>query len=382
MPCCHKARSRGEKVGKSGLGSRQFFILTFGLTVGTSILVTPSGLAATAREDAWLGGLAGYLINIGMAAMYIGLVKLFPEQNLFGMFEKAFGKWAGKAVSLLYLFYFLILAGTLLGNLGFFVTSEVLPDTPIDIVQILFLAACVMCAKTGIVVLARLGELMFPWILFFFMVLILALLPQIEWEYIAPMLEGGLDPVLKAGFHASMFQELIVMVVFVPQLASLRNWKGAFLGGMTFGHLLLVSVVLFSVLILGIEQSANSTFPAYALAKTISLGNFLQRIEGILIALWIMTFFLKTMMLFFSMMQGMKTILGLKSASYAVYPIAVVLLLVAWNTYVNSVYIGEVIQKVWGGYAMIHLVAIPFLMGASGLLRRRMKILSENAEPT
>lgn len=358
---------------KKGIAARQFMILTFGLTVGTSILVTPAGLALVAREDAWIGSFAGYLINLGMAALYIGIVKMFPGKSLFDIFGHTFGKWPGKLVTMLYLFYFLILAGTLLGNLGFFLTSEVLPDTPIDIVQILFLAACVMCAKMGIVVLARLGELMMPWILFFFLVLILALLPQVEWDYIAPVLEGGVGPILQAGLHSSMFQEVIVMLVFVPDLTEERKWKRAYIGGMSFGHLLLVTVVLFSVLILGIEQSANSTFPAFALAKTIHLGNFLQRVEGILIALWIMTFFLKTMLLIFSMLKGTQSLLGLRSSGYIVYPLAVLLLIVAWNTYVNTVYIGEVIQKVWVGYSLIHLLIIPILMCVSGLLQSKIR---------
>ncbi|MDF2836155.1 MAG: spore germination protein [Paenibacillus sp.] len=364
---------------KNGLDVRQFLIMTFGLTVGTSILVTPAGLASVAREDAWIGSLTGYLINLCMALLYIAIARLFPGQSLFTMFRSSFGKWPGKAVTSLYLFYFLILAGTLLGNLGFFLTSEVLPDTPIDVVQILFLAACVMCAKMSVVVLARLGELMFPWMLFFFLVLILALLPQVKWEYIAPMLEGGWPPILISGLHSSMFQELIVMLVFVPELGDARKWKQAYIGGMSLGHLLLVMVVLFSVLILGIEQSANSSFPAFALAKMINLGNFLQRVEGILITLWIMTFFLKTMLLIFSMLKGVESLLGLRSSSYVIYPLAVLLLIIAWNTYVNSVYIGEVIQKVWVGYSLIHLLIFPLLMCVSGLLQGKRRKPSSSA---
>ena len=44
--------------------------------------------------------------------------------------------------------------------------------------------------------------------------------------------------------------------------------------GAASGGLVLSITVLLSVLILGIEQTENSTFPAYALAKTINLGNF------------------------------------------------------------------------------------------------------------
>lgn len=60
--------------------------------------------------------------------------------------------------------------------------------------------------------------------------------------------------------------------------------------GAAAGRIVLGITVLLSVLVLGIEQTENSTFPAFALAKTINLGNFFQRVEGILITLWILTF--------------------------------------------------------------------------------------------
>ncbi|GJM79480.1 hypothetical protein HMSSN139_19760 [Paenibacillus sp. HMSSN-139] len=101
------------------ISPRQMFILTFGLTVGTSILVTPAGLAHMAREDAWIASLISLMINLVMVALYIVLARLYPGKSLFEINEAVLGKWPGKLISLLYLFYFLILTGTLLGNLSF-----------------------------------------------------------------------------------------------------------------------------------------------------------------------------------------------------------------------------------------------------------------------
>ncbi|GGF81135.1 hypothetical protein GCM10010912_27800 [Paenibacillus albidus] len=67
-------------------------------------------------------------------------------------------------------------------------------------------------------------------------------------------------------------------------------------------------IVLLSVLVLGIEQTENSTFPAFALAKSINVGNFLQRVEGILITIWILTFFIKISLLFLSILKGTQTV--------------------------------------------------------------------------
>lgn len=311
------------------IAARQFFILTFGLTIGTSILVTPSGLAHTAREDAWIASIFSIFINLLMVVLYIAIGRVYPGQTIFEIHEKVLGKLLGKILSLIYLFYFLILTGTLLGNLGFFLSSEMMPETPIEAIQILFLIAAVMCARMGIILLARVGELMFPWIIFLFMVLVLSLTPQIDWNHIKPMLEEGWMPVAKAGYHASMFQELIVLMVFLPLVKGEKKGERAWMGGTAAGGLVLSMIVLLSVLILGIEQTENSTFPAFALAKTINLGNFFQRVEGILITLWILTFFIKISLLYLSILQGMKTVFQLKEQNPLIYPLSVLFIIVA-----------------------------------------------------
>ncbi|MFB9276696.1 GerAB/ArcD/ProY family transporter [Cohnella cellulosilytica] len=351
--------------------SRQFFIWTFGLTVGTSVLVIPSSLALTAREDAWIGALVSLAINLLMVLLYIAISRRYPDLTWFEIMEAALGKPLGKLATCLYLFYFLILAGTLLGNLGFFLTSEILVDTPIEAIQVLFLVAVVFAARLGIAVFARVGELLFPWIVFFSLCLILALLPHTEWTYIQPVLENGWGPVLRAGFHTAMFQELVVLMAFLPLTKERRRAERSYFRAAGLGGLLLTIVVLLSVLVLGVQQAANSTFPAYALAKTIFLGEFIQRIEGALIALWILSFFVKTMLLTFAQLQGLKTLFGLRSYRHLIYPLAALILIVAWNTYIDSVYVAEIIQKVWANYSFVHLVLFPVLILAVGLCRRQ-----------
>lgn len=350
----------------------QFFILTFGLTLGTSILVTPSGLAGIAREDAWIAALFSTAINLFMVWIYIVLARLYPGSNLFEIFEHILGKWCGKVLSLLYLFYILILTGTLLGNLGFFLTSEMMPETPIEATQILFLIAAVVCARLGIVVLARVGELVFPFIIVLFLVLVLTLIPQIHLDFILPIFDDGIAPIIKAGSHAAVFQELMIMMVFIPLVQEKKRGERAFLGGALLGELFLTLIVLLSVLVLGIEQTENNSFPAYALAKTINVGNFLQRVEGILVMIWILTFFIKISLLFFSMLKGMRVVFGLKEEGALINTFSVLIILVAWETYINSVYVGEIIQKVWFSYALLHLIVVPFLLCLIGLIKRKL----------
>lgn len=357
---------------QTGISALQFFILTFGLTIGTSILVIPSSVAHIAREDAWIASLVSMAINLLMVTLYIALARLYPGQSLYEILESVTGRWPGKLLSLVYLFYFISLIGTLLGNLGFFVSGEVMTETPPEVVQIIFLIAAIISVRKGIVILARVGELFFPWVVVLLLILILALIPQIEWNYITPVLEDGWVPVLQAGLQSSVFQEVIVLMVFLPLVKQQKSRERAYLLGTAAGDLVLSAIVMLSVLVLGIEQTENSTFPAYALAKTINIGNILQRVEGILITIWILTYFIKISVLFLSMLQGLRSIFGLKRQNHLIYPLAALFMIIAWNTYINTVYVNDIIATVWMKFSSLFLLVMPAVLYLIALVRVKL----------
>ncbi|MNC35301.1 Spore germination protein [compost metagenome] len=179
-------------------------------------------------------------------------------------------------------------------------------------------------------------------------------------------------PVLTAGFQSSMYQEIIVLMVFLPLVKLRKSGERAFLWGTSAGGLILSAIVLLSVLVLGIEQTENSTFPAFVLAKTISVGNILQRLEGILITIWILTFFIKIALLFLSLLNGFRTVFSLKRQNHLIYPLAVLFIIIAWNTYVNTVYVNAIISMVWWKFAFLHLLLFPGILYVIALIRCKL----------
>ncbi|MNI40968.1 Spore germination protein YndE [compost metagenome] len=312
------------------------------------------------------------LINLIMVALYTAISRLYPGQSFYEILESVIGKWPGKLLTLVYLFFFLSLNGVLLGNLGFFISGEVMPETPPEVVQIIFMISAVISARKGLIILARMGELIFPWVLFLLLILILALIPQINWDYIKPVLEDGWMPVLQAGMQSAIFQELIVLMVFLPAVKQAEKGERALFWGTAVGDLVLTAIVLLSVLVLGIEQTENSTFPAYALAKTINIGNILQRVEGILITIWIMTYFIKMSVLYQSVLQGLRTMFKLKRQNHLVYPLAVLIIIIAWNTYINTVYVNDIIKNVWRNFSALYLIVVPAVLYGIALVRVKL----------
>ncbi|MEK3901296.1 MULTISPECIES: GerAB/ArcD/ProY family transporter [unclassified Paenibacillus] len=353
------------------LSSLQLFILTFGLTTGSSILDLPGTMAQIAREDAWIASLFCLLINLMMVVLCLMLSRLYPGQTLFEILESVLGQWLGKAVSLIYLFYFLILTSALLGDLGSFITTEVMPETPTEAIKMIFLIVIIVSAYKGIVIVARLSELLFPWLLLLLTLLVLALIPQANWTHILPILEDGLKPVMSAGIQSAMFQEPIVLLSFLPLMKQSGKQARALLGGTALGGLILFVLTLLSVLVLGIEQTSNSNYPVFILAKAINIGNILQRVEGMLVTIWIMTFFIKISLLFLLILQNFQAVFSLKRTTYLIFPLAVLLFVFASNIYINLIYLIHMVQTAWWKFAAIHLVFLPVLVCLIALIRRK-----------
>lgn len=130
-------------------------------------------------------------------------------------------------------------------------------------------------------------------------------------------------------------------------------------------------LTLLSVLVLGIEQTSNSNYPVFILAKAINIGNILQRVEGMLVTIWIMTFFIKISLLFLLILQNFQAVFSLKRTTYLIFPLAVLLFVFASNIYINLIYLIHMVQTAWWKFAAIHLVFLPVLVCLIALIRRK-----------
>ena len=178
------------------IAARQFAMLVFMFTAGSSLLLAPAMLAAPAKQDAWLAGILGVGAGLLFGLLYTKLGRLYPEMNLAQYSEKILGKWMGKAVSILFLPFPFLLASLVLRNIGDFLTTYIMPETPIQFIHILMLIVVMMGIRLGIETIARAAEIIFPWFILLFLLLVIFVSPQIEVQKIQPVLEEGMKPVL------------------------------------------------------------------------------------------------------------------------------------------------------------------------------------------
>ncbi|MEJ9231575.1 spore germination protein [Peribacillus butanolivorans] len=350
---------------KGKIGSRQLTILVILYTIGDSILVIPSIVASEAKQNGWISGIFSVAIApLLVVFLYDALRKCYPDLTLVEYSQKILGKWLGIAISLLFISYFFITTATYLREIGDFMTSQIMPDTPIQVIMFLFMSIVLMSARLGLEPLARSAEILFPFVVILLSSFIILLLPEIKFQNLQPVWEGGLKPVIRGSipFISFSFIEPVAVLMILPFVSQKdRIRKSLFVGQLLAGSVLII-ITMLAILVLGADVTASEIYPSYKLAKKINIANFLQRLEAILAIIWFITIFIRVCLFFYVTVLGLAQTLKLQDYRPLVFPFGMILIVFTLIMAPNTVYYSNFISDIWPFYAMTFGFLIPLLL--------------------
>ncbi|RAK22281.1 spore germination protein KB [Anoxybacillus vitaminiphilus] len=354
---------------------QQFFILVVYFIIGSTVIIIPSFLALKAKQDAWISAIITIVLGVLLVWMYDVIIKEFPDDTLIEISEKVLGKWLGKIASLIYVTYFIFLTSLIIRTIGEFMVTQILVETPIEVIHILFLLVGAMGVRLGIEVLARTAEIFFPWIIFFFALIVLFLVPRYDFQKLMPILENGFKPVLDGVFTfvSIPFLDLIILLMIVPfvKKEDRNKIRKGFIFGVIVGGIVVTSLVSLCLITLGIDFTARNTYPTYVLAKQISIGKFLERIEGLVAGLWVFTIFFKMSICYFASVLALAQFFQIKNHKFFVFPLFYILMIYSIISIPNWPYFRKVALDYWPYYVTILGFILPFLLLIVAKIRYR-----------
>ncbi|RRN71199.1 spore gernimation protein [Peribacillus simplex] len=360
------------------ISTRQFAIIVILFSIGTTILVIPGIMAQEVKQDAWIAAVFGIGIGLLLVALYIAVGRMFPTMTLVEINETLFGKWIGKAVSLSFVLFSLYSTSELLLYVGNFLTTQIMPDTPIEAIIILFACILIMGIRLGLETLARSAELLFPIFVFLFIILVVAiLLPPVQYkvENIQPVFEAGIKPMIHAVFLFTGFfsSPLIVLLMIFP--VSVNQQKAAeksfFIGVLIAGICLLIIIAL-TIIVLGADTSARNTYPSYILARKINVGDFFQRIEAIMAIMWIISIYYKMSFYFYASVIGFAHIFNMKNYRPLTLPLGMILVSLSVLIHPNVAHSIKFDKEIWPLYVSTYGLVFPILLLTVNAFRKKI----------
>lgn len=346
------------------LSALQGTLLVVNTVLPTAVLFLPALTTAQAGADAWLSILVALAGGMFITWIAITLAARFPGRSLIQFLPLVLGRWPGALVGLVFLWWWFHLNAIIIREFAEFIVIAVLPETPISMVILLMMAAAVYAVRGGIEVLARTNEVVMGIMLVSFALVITLVFKDLRLEWLKPVLGYGWAPVLRGAWAPiTWYGEVITATMMViPFLGSNARPLRVVWGGLILLTAILVPVTMVNEMTLGEHLTATSKFPTLTTIQMISVADFIERVEPVFIAVWVLGNLIKIGVFLYAFSAGTSQLLGMKEYRALVLPSAVLMSTFSLVLFGNSSELTEFLARTWPPYALVIELLLPLAL--------------------
>lgn len=338
----------------------QVWLLIVGFMVGTAILY-PS--APAAGRDAWLAVLLGGGHGLLLALVCTGLLARFPRLTLVEIASRTLGRWVGGSVGFLFALFALHTSGLILRTSWEFLATTVFDQTPPFATAVILTLLVWYATRGGLEVIARTAQVLVPLVIVFPTLLSLVVVGDVQARNLLPILEHGWLPVVRGSLQVAAIPTAQVMLftMILPYVRPGVPRRRVVLSAIAVTIVLGTLVVARYVAVFG-ALTSHLTLPAYSAVSALTLANFLEGLEGVMVAAWIAGTVVKGTVSFYAGVLGLAQSLGLRDYRPLTGPLAVSMLVLSFWVYPNSVAMESFLTTTWVPYSLAVEAFLPLLL--------------------
>lgn len=360
--------------GKSIITYKQLVLLVFTSRIIITLTNMPGLTDPPANQDLWLSEFFGLPMMLLLSVPLYLLWKRYPNQTIIQYSQVIAGR-AGKLFGALYVWFFMHLTIITLYQYSSFVSTVVMPETPILFFIITMVLFGVYAARNGIEVICRMSELLTPIIMTSIIIIALLLAKDMDFKALIPVLEKGWGPVLHGGFTISArTTEILGIAMLLPNLNDTLKIKKVFLLSYT---LMLIFFLIISVPILttfGVELAKNRSFPFFDTVKLIKVGDFLERIEAIHMGIWLLGGLIKISFSLYLSVSGLSQLLNLKDYKPIALPAGILLIPLTTLCFQSIVDLRQFTSyQISTPYCLLFILIIPSILLISTIMKKGVR---------
>ncbi|XEC94703.1 endospore germination permease [Paenibacillus tarimensis] len=359
---------------KGKISALQMGIMMYPTVIATALLLVPAITTHHAGRDMWISPLWASLV--GFLTVYFAgqLNKLYPNDTIIQYSSRIVGVIPGKIIGLLLLFFYLHVNGVIIREYGEFVVGAFLTRTPLIAVAGIMTLACAMAVRGGVEVLGRLGQMSVPVILLLLLFILVLLLGDLEIKNMFPVMEKGWMPSFKGAVTPmGWFSEFVLMSFLLPYL---KDRKKGLKWGMISVAAVMSTMLLSNLAVLFVlgEITGSLTYPVMSVVRYISIADFLEHLEALVMAIWVVGAFIKISVFYYILALGTAQWLNLSDYRPLVFPLGILLVLFAIWSAPNLPELAHFLGTSSAFYLMSVQTVLPLLLLIVASLRKGIRM--------
>ena len=356
---------------KGKISSLQMAIIMYPTIVATAILNVPSLTGKYAKSDLWLSPILASITGFVTVYIVYRLYQLYPKQTVIQFSEQIMGRFVGKILGVLFLFFYIQATGQITRTYAEFIVDSFLVTTPISVIIASMVFLCALIVYGGLEGLGRAAELFFPVFVFPLLILMILVFPDLEFKNIFPILADGIMPPLKGAIVPSgWFTEFFLITFLLPFLADGK--KGMKYGMMTVFAVMmtLVAVNLIVLFILG-STTAYRIYPLMQVSRYISIADFFEHLESVVMAIWIVGAFVKISAFYYAAALGTAQWLNLSDYRPVVWPLGILIVEFSFWSLPNTMVLGQYLIGIFPFFGLLIQMIIPLFLLVIAVVREK-----------
>ncbi|MFD3156138.1 endospore germination permease [Haloimpatiens sp. FM7330] len=344
--------------------------------MGVSLIFS---MAAGAKQDGWIAIILATTVSIPLAFMYCKILNIFPNKNIFDIFEIIFGKFIGKIFSVLYIGLGIYIATLIISDFTDFIKIVGAFGTPKIIPLILVGFLCIWMLKGGIEVMARWTKVVLFSIVFLAIITWIMLIPQMNINNLKPVLYNGFSPIIKEtmALISFPFGELFLFTGFINCVKKTKNLYNIFLKGIVIAGSITLVANIVNIMVLGTNINSKSYFPAYETVRRLEVAGVFGRIEIIVASTFVVTEFIEACFCMLTSCKGIQKLFNCKDYRFIVTPTVLLVINLSLILYNNLMEAMEFDIKIWPYVGVFFEVVLPFIILIFALIKKKKDVVKQ-----
>jgi spore germination protein KB len=337
--------------------------------LSSSVLVM--GGSSKVEQDSWLCVIAATVAVIPLLWVHTKILELYPGQNYFGNVIRATGKPVGTVLCLLLIFYSLSIGTFVLRIFAEFMHIVNMTETPLIAILVCMTAVMVYTLSNRLYVLARISQFVLPFVLITVIITVLLSYKTMDINNLKPILHTETSKLFD-GFllvFALPYGEIIICMPMFGAMDRKAKIFPTLLKAVLISFLIIFIATERNRLVLGYSDSIYA-YPSYETASVISLGGFLTRVEVLIGINLLLSGFIKTGVLLFTVCDGIAKTFHYRDYEPFVAPMGLVFMTGAVLSSSNTVEMFDWLNYL-PVYSLPFQIIIPVLVLIVGTLRKK-----------
>ncbi|MFA5657740.1 MAG: endospore germination permease [Oscillospiraceae bacterium] len=305
---------------KEMLTARQVTAMLIIFIIESSMIV---GTASQLKQDSWMSIPVGVVIALPFVMLYLRVIRLYPEMDLFEILDEVLGKTVGKIFTALITLYSIHLGAVVIRGFAEFVEITSLPETPQLPLMFGMIIVSIYIVRSGVKCLGRWSLIIALIITFVVCLTTILLIKNMRIENLMPIMENPPKKILMASLMVAAFPfaESMLFTTFAGSIKKSDNVYKIYFSAILAGSLLLLIVVFRNICVLGGEMLVAEFFTSYNVAKIINVADFFTRIENSITMNFLFAGITKISICVFAASKGIASLFSIKNYKTMVFPI-------------------------------------------------------------